>query len=404
MCLVGSILYLYDALGNKLKKSYGGIDSYYQGSVLTVNEQEVILTGEGRVVNDGGWQYEYDLKDHLGNTRVSFKVDTIRAVPLQYKDYYPFGMEMANWYATVGTPTKFLYNGKELQDEGGLDWYDYGARMYDPALGRFHTQDAFAEKYISMTPYQYAANNPALYIDVNDDSLWINYRNERILYENGNIYNSDGTAYSGKGLNKKGEMKGFLKTTVNALGTISGTAEGGSMVSELQSSDNNFTIVKAASSGFVADNGVAGHATQLMTDPAQAQSYAALQSAGISLAGGSGGTINWNPSGTVLPVVGGTARNGITDLAHEMFHGQQANQGMLDGRMYSGVEREEWGAVYQENLVRSQLGMPLRTHYIKSVDSSTGSVLGGYGSRMITPINTPYLPLYPLIPKKAYVK
>ena len=43
--------------------------------------------------------------------------------------------------------------------------------MYDPVLGRFHTQDAFSEKYYSLSPYQYAANNPVLFIDVNGDSL-----------------------------------------------------------------------------------------------------------------------------------------------------------------------------------------------------------------------------------------
>jgi len=48
---------------------------------------------------------------------------------------------------------------------------DYGARMYDGALGRFFTQDRFAEKYLDFTPYQYGANNPVLYIDVNGDSL-----------------------------------------------------------------------------------------------------------------------------------------------------------------------------------------------------------------------------------------
>ncbi len=75
----------------------------------------------------------------------------------------------------VPSENKYLYNGKELQDEqlGGinLDWYDYGARFYDPALGRFHTQDRFAEKYLDFSPYQYAANNPVLFIDVNGDSL-----------------------------------------------------------------------------------------------------------------------------------------------------------------------------------------------------------------------------------------
>lgn len=67
----------------------------------------------------------------------------------------------------------FLYNGKELQDELDLGWYDYGARMQDPTLGRFFTQDRFAEKYLSFSPYQYGANNPILYIDVNGDSLSI---------------------------------------------------------------------------------------------------------------------------------------------------------------------------------------------------------------------------------------
>jgi len=69
---------------------------------------------------------------------------------------------------------KYLYNGKEIQDEqlGGvnLDWYDYGARFYDPALGRFHTQDRFAEKYYDFSPYHYAVNNPIRYIDINGDT------------------------------------------------------------------------------------------------------------------------------------------------------------------------------------------------------------------------------------------
>ncbi len=58
-----------------------------------------------------------------------------------------------------------------------MDWYDYGARFYDPALGRFTTQDRFAEKYLDLTPYQYAANNPILFIDVNGDSIFGGFAN-----------------------------------------------------------------------------------------------------------------------------------------------------------------------------------------------------------------------------------
>jgi hypothetical protein len=250
-----------------------------------------------------------------------------------------------------------------------------------------------------MTPYQYGANNPILMIDVNGDSLWIQNRGERILYENGKLYNADGSAYSGKALkaNKDGTttLKGFVGKTVNALGTIKGTAEGGSMISKLQSSDNNFSIIRASSSSFSWNDATKAFANQIMSDPVQANTYAALQSAGVSLSGGSGGTIYWNPSGTTLPVVGGTGISGTTDLAHEIFHAQDANQGMSDNRLFYGITRSDWSAVYGENMVRSQLGMPLRTHYVKNLDLSTGSITGT-GTRMITPINTPYLPLYPI--------
>ena len=68
---------------------------------------------------------------------------------------------------------KYLYNGKELQDEllGGvnLDWYYYGARFYDPALARFHTVDPQAATFIFQSPYTYAANNPILFIDENGE-------------------------------------------------------------------------------------------------------------------------------------------------------------------------------------------------------------------------------------------
>jgi RHS repeat-associated protein len=67
--------------------------------------------------------------------------------------------------------SKYLYNGKELQSNLGLEWYDYGDRFYDPQLGRFHVVDRFAEKYSFMSPYQYAVNNPILFIDVNGDSI-----------------------------------------------------------------------------------------------------------------------------------------------------------------------------------------------------------------------------------------
>ncbi|HOX77392.1 MAG TPA: RHS repeat-associated core domain-containing protein, partial [Bacteroidales bacterium] len=77
-------------------------------------------------------------------------------------DYYPFGMEIPVY---GNSDNQLKYNGKELQTEAGLEWYDYGARFYDPVLGRWHVPDPLAEKHFEYTPYAYAFNNPITYID-----------------------------------------------------------------------------------------------------------------------------------------------------------------------------------------------------------------------------------------------
>ncbi|MFT3701663.1 MAG: RHS repeat-associated core domain-containing protein [Agriterribacter sp.] len=92
--------------------------------------------------------------------------------------YYPFGMTMAaiSSKAFGKLENRYRYNGKEQVSRDfnnglELDWYDYGARMYDATIGRFTKLDRYAEKYYSLTPYQYAANNPILFMDSNGDSL-----------------------------------------------------------------------------------------------------------------------------------------------------------------------------------------------------------------------------------------
>jgi RHS repeat-associated protein len=144
----------------------------YVGSIVYENgELSYIQMPEGRFVHTqaGDFAPEYYLKDHLGNTR---SIISASGKILEQDAYYPFGMPIESLsYTSTEPQNQYLYNGKELQPSYGLDWLEYGARMYDPTTARFWIQDRFAEKYIDKTPYQYAANNPILYIDVNGDSL-----------------------------------------------------------------------------------------------------------------------------------------------------------------------------------------------------------------------------------------
>ncbi len=131
------------------------------------------------------------MKDHLGNTRVVFAAHS-HGQPelLQQTSYYPFGMTMQqqNFYSQNATENKYLYNGKELQDNqlagNTLDWYDYGWRFYDPAIARWHVPDPKAEKYFSYSVYNYCINNPVNFIDPRGDTVKFAGVAEETAYNN----------------------------------------------------------------------------------------------------------------------------------------------------------------------------------------------------------------------------
>jgi len=108
-------------------------------------------------------------------------------------------MEGLNYTAGLAPENKYLYNGKEMQDDFGLNWYDYGARMYDPALGRFMTVDPLAEDFYSWSPYSYGFSNPVRFVDPDGMGPYDEILNQVAEQENINI------GYSVVHNNKTGE-------------------------------------------------------------------------------------------------------------------------------------------------------------------------------------------------------
>nr|WP_315421008.1 DUF6443 domain-containing protein [uncultured Pedobacter sp.] len=160
-----SITYTYDAAGNKLRKVSSGASTDYIGGIQYKADGTIdfIRTEEGRANRSGtNYIYEYTLADHLGNNRVIFDETNGK---VGEDDYYPFGLNM---HRQQNAGNKYLYNDKEVQEE--LNVYDYGARFYDPIIGRWGVPDPLQESYGSFSPYAYVLNNPAGSIDI--DGLW----------------------------------------------------------------------------------------------------------------------------------------------------------------------------------------------------------------------------------------
>jgi RHS repeat-associated protein len=174
----GSMMNYYTLQGRKMsKKVYNDQhtltlnESYYDELMLSHRQPARISHADGYVSLDenGEASFYYTLTDHLGNVRSVITPDADGKPQVeQANDYFPFGMSFESrlpYLTKSGSGNnKFKYNSKEEQEMPGK-WLDYGARMYDPSVGRWHVQDPVAESYFSYSPYNYVRNNPILRVD-----------------------------------------------------------------------------------------------------------------------------------------------------------------------------------------------------------------------------------------------
>ena len=319
-----TITYTYGADGTKLRTVHkiGSTTTTtdYCGNVIYENGvQKLLLTEEGYITLSDS-KYHYYLKDHQGNNRV---VISQSGTVEETNHYYPFG----GAFASTSNVQPYKYNGKELDSKKGLNWYDYGARHYDAALGRFTTNDRFAEKYYSMSPYQYGANNPVNNIDVNGDTIVVN-PNPNGLIDNVRIFFGFDTKYQ---KDVKADLQQLKKDD----------KEIGEMIIELEKSKNVHSITrtkrgKSNSSGFDRE--------KAKKDIPQ------------------GSIINYDPD--VKTDINGNHRTPRIGLSHELQHSSDVDKGIMSyENIGNGIPMREIRAINTENKIRKRTGDAKRTEY-----------------------------------------
>jgi len=150
----GSFVIHWNVMGRNL-------DYHFGGGYLTLTPYFYRPYPFAPVILKHASSYHYYLRDHLGSNRLVVSGDgTVE----QTNEYYPYGGPWGDVSTNQGFQP-YKYTGKELDRIHGLDWYDYGARRYDPAYCQFTQIDPLCEQYPHLSPYAYCAGNPVNAID-----------------------------------------------------------------------------------------------------------------------------------------------------------------------------------------------------------------------------------------------
>ena len=185
------INYRYAADGSKLREtrtvSSTTTTTDYTGNLILENGTRSRLLFEGGYVSVSNSGYHFFISDHLGSVRV---VANTSGTAEEYDHYYPLGGPIAQYSSSTSLqPLKF--QGKEWGADKGLNLYDFGARRYDPATGRWVSQDPLSEKYYAHSPYLFCAANPMKFVDPTGTST------NPIFDEKGNFLGVDDAGFNG---------------------------------------------------------------------------------------------------------------------------------------------------------------------------------------------------------------
>jgi len=341
---------VYDASGRKLRKlsttnSTTTVTEYDNGIQYEYSNSSPVIsfiqTEEGRARKTGiVYKYEYDLKDLLGDTRLTTTWDPSDAnqlTPLnsQRNDYYAFGYTIQSLIGSLpSSPNHYLYNHKELQDETGL--YDYGARFYDPVIARWGAVDPLSEKSRRWSSYNYCEDNPVGNIDPDGMEVVVESKNGNLHYRKGKLYDDNGKVYKGK--------EEFVIKTLGVLRRLDHSKDKyvRAVLAVLERSKQQNVI----QDGFYSGNSGTASTHPELADKGQSTSSVVQIFYGQK--------------------VDGKMVNSDLLVGHELFHVYDLQEGNMRGQEKqkpSNTNVAEIRAVNFENRIRNANGMPLRTTY-----------------------------------------
>ncbi len=199
----GTINYVYDATGVKLKKiisgtsngitDYAGNYIYENGNLQFFNHTEGYVEPKNSDNLTQGFNYVFNYIDHLGNVRLSYTDangdgDITTNEIVKESNYYPFGLEHKGYNNNVSPlgnsrAKKFKYNGIEQEEALGLDLYEMKFRQYNPAIGRFTSIDPVT--HYSQSTYAAFDNNPIFWADPSGANSVYNWYTNRYEDEDG---------------------------------------------------------------------------------------------------------------------------------------------------------------------------------------------------------------------------
>jgi RHS repeat-associated protein len=329
-------------------------------------------------IGKNGYLYIY-VSNETPNIDVYFdnlQVTHIRGPLLEETHYYPFGLIMngiSSKALSFGKENKYLYTGKELQsnefaDVSGLEMTDFGARLYDAQIGRWHNLDPLSDRYVSMSPFHYSFNNPLVFKDADGKVIALYNAEGKLIatFQYGLIFT--GEAYDAKAVNQYLAAKWYLLAGCDDdLIRLENTE----LITQIRLANtgirpNSFTADPISEEPIKPNSTTYTFIHQLTYGHDKNGRYIWVKKRDPNL----NGVISWNPN-LIMVDNEGNKHSPALLLGHEAFHGVEALINLVQ-HLNNEITPGKNGPYSEEKAI----------NYINGVSKYLNNGDGGYGKRV----------------------